>query len=291
MIRRMLVGLIVLSLSSAPTVSLAGTMTKVLPEGTRVYFRLDQHVSGKRGQAAAGDIVQCSVWRDVELQGVLLVKSGTHGNCRVESVKHANIAGVKGKIVIGALDTKTIDGQSLQLTGGYNKEGKSRMALSISLGAIVFIPLIFITGSPADLPEGTVFDAYAGPDTPVTVQGNGSTPPAINLGGLIAPLTADVVLDDFQKPNAKPEVFTIHVTKQGALPARLVIDSVNGKAIEALPLDIVESKVTDGNVDAIATIKIKTLAKYFQKGINRFEVAVTENGERTGTETILNIQM
>ena len=270
---------------------MASTMTKVLPEGTRVYFRLDQAVSGKRGKAAPGDIVQCSVWRDVDLQGVLLVKAGTRGTCKVESVKHANIAGIKGKIVIGALDTKTVDGQPLQLTGGYNKEGKSRMAMTISLGVIIFVPLIFITGSPAELAQGTVFDAYSGPDIPVVVQGDASALPAINLAGLLQPLAADVLLDDFLKPNAKPEDFKIHITKQGALPTQFVIDSVNGKSVDAMPLTVVESKVVDGNVDAVATIKIKTLAKHFQKGINRFEVSFSEKGERTATETILNIQM
>lgn len=274
-----------------PTVSFASSYTKVLPEGTRVYFRLDQEVSGKRGRAQAGDSVQCSVWRDVDLQGVVLVKAGTHGNCKVESVKHANIAGIKGKIVIGALDTRAVDDQPLQLTGGYNKEGKSRMALSISLGVIVFVPLIFITGSPAVLPQGTVFDAYTGPNLPVVVQGESSAPPAIDLGGLVAPFTAEVLLDDFTKPGAKPEIFKIHVTRQGALPGQLVIDNVNGKAVEPMPLTVLEQKTTDGNADAIVTIGIKTLAKHFQKGINRFEVSFTENGVRTAKEVILNIQM
>jgi hypothetical protein len=269
----------------------AGTMTKMLPEGTRVYFRLDQVVSGKRGDAEEGDLVQCSVWRDVDLQGIVLVKAGTRGTCKVQSVKHANIVGIKGKLVIAALDTKTTDGQPLQLTGGYNKEGKSRMALSISLGVVLLLPLAFITGSPAILPEGTIFDAYSGPDVPVTVQGEASNLPAISLGGLLLPLTADVLLDDFMIPNAKPEVFKIHITKQGALPAQFVIDSVNGKAVDALPLAVTESRLVDGGADVIATISIKTLAKHFQKGINRFEVAYTENGERTAVETILNIQM
>lgn len=263
----------------------------MLPEGTRVYFRLDQVVSGKRGDAEEGDLVQCSVWRDVDLQGIVLVKAGTRGTCKVQSVKHANIVGIKGKLVIAALDTKTTDGQPLQLTGGYNKEGKSRMALSISLGVVLLLPLAFITGSPAILPEGTIFDAYSGPDVPVTVQGEASNLPAISLGGLLLPLTADVLLDDFMIPNAKPEVFKIHITKQGALPAQFVIDSVNGKAVDALPLAVTESRLVDGGADVIATISIKTLAKHFQKGINRFEVAYTENGERTAVETILNIQM
>jgi hypothetical protein len=276
----------------SPILSVAATTTKVLPEGTRVYLKLNQAVSGKRGRAQPGDMVQCEVWRDVELQGVVLVKAGTHGVCKVESVKHANIAGIKGKIVIAAMETKASDGQPLQLTGGYNKEGKSRMALSISLGVIIFVPLIFITGSPAELPDGTVFDAYSGPDLPVVVQVEGEAAiPVISLGNILAPFTAEVILDEFLKPDAKPELFRIRVTRHGTLPAHLVIDNVNGKAIEALPLDIETSKSLDGSIEAVATIKIKTLAKHFQKGINRFEVAFTENGERTSVETILNIQM
>lgn len=288
--RKILVSVLSILLATSPILASASTMTKMLPEGTRVYFRLDQVVRGKRGKAEVGDIVQCSVWRDVDLQGIALVKAGTRGTCKVEHVKHANIAGIKGKLVIGALDTRTVDGQLLQLTGGYNKDGKSRMALSISLGVLFILP-IFITGSAAVLPDGTIFDAYSGPDVPVTLQGEASSLPAISLSGMWEPLTANILLDDFMVANAKPEVFKIHITKQGAFPPRFVIDSVNGKPVEAMPLEIKESNVEDGNVDAIATIKIKTLAKHFQKGINRFEVAYIENGERTAVETILNIQM
>jgi hypothetical protein len=290
MYRRFCAVVISAALLVSPQLVIAST-TKVLPEGTRVYFRLEQAVSGKRGKAEPGDIVQCSVWRDVVLQGVTLVKAGTHGTCKVESVKHANIAGVKGKIVIGALDSKTVDGQPLQLTGGYNKEGKSRMAMTISLGVIVFVPLIFITGAPAELPEGTIFDAYSGPDMPVAIQADAASLPAINLGGLLAPLTADVLLDEFLQPNAKPEDFKIHIVAQGVQPEQFLIDSVNGKTIDPLPLEIMQSRTVDGNRDVIAKIKIKTLAKYFQKGINRFEVSYKDQTGRTAVETILNIQM
>src|SRR5688572_11330750 len=105
MIRAFLVTLLSSAIVMCPISATAGTTAKVLPEGTRIYFRLDQEVSGKRGDAEPGDIVQCSVWRDVDLQGIVLVKGGTRGNCKVESVKHANIAGIKGKLVIAALDT------------------------------------------------------------------------------------------------------------------------------------------------------------------------------------------
>jgi hypothetical protein len=283
--------LLVLLIALTPNYVLAGMTAKVLPEGTRIYLKLDQFVSGKRGEANAGDMVRCSVWRDISLQGILLVKAGTLATCKVESVKHSNIAGIKGKIVIAALDTATIDGQKLQLTGGYNKEGKSRMALSISLGVIVFLPLIFITGSAAELPEGTIIDAYSGPDTPVSVSGVDSALPMINLSGANNIFMADVLLDDFLVPNAKPVVFKIQLIKPGVLPTKIVIDNVNGKSILPISLNVIDSKSTDGTTKALATVDIKTLSKQFQKGINRFEVSFSENGQRVSSEVILNIQM
>jgi hypothetical protein len=274
-----------------PMVSPAMAQTKILPEGTRVYLKLDQLVSGKRGEAEAGDIVGCSVWRDVDLQGVVLVKAGTKAICKVESVKHANIAGIKGKLVLAAMDTAAIDGQKLQLTGGYNKEGKSRMALTISLAALVAWPLIFITGKAAELPEGTVIDAYTGPDLPVVIPAGAAGIQAISLSGLPTVFSAEMILEEFLAPNAKPEFFKIQILKPGALPPKLVIDNVNGKPVEPMPLVVTESKTINGNAQAIATISIKTLSKTFQKGINRFEISYMENGQRFSTEVILNIQM
>jgi hypothetical protein len=131
----------------------------------------------------------------------------------------------------------------------------------------------------------------AKPDELVCQIGDASILPIINLGTVLAPLSADVLLGDFMTPEGKPEDFKIHISKQGALPAEFVIDSVNGKAVEAMPLIVMESRTADGNVDLIATIKIKALAKHFQNGINRFEVAFTENGERTAVEAILNVQI
>lgn len=290
MMKKATTALLIASLALAPNYAMSMGSSKVLPEGTRLYLKLDQHVSGKRGDAEPGDIVPCSVWRDVDLQGVVLVKSGTRATCKVESVKHANIAGIKGKIVLAALDTKTVDGQMLQLTGGYNKEGKSRMALSISLGVLVFLPLIFITGSAAELPVGTVIDVYSGPDMPVAVNSGSGNMPTISLGGMVSPFSADVILDDFMVANAKPEVFKIKISNSGAAPSGYVIDNVNGKPIDAIALNmgVPQSTAKDG---MIGTVSIKTLSKHFQKGINRFEVAFTENGQRRAAEVILNIQM
>jgi hypothetical protein len=50
--RRILVSVLSTLLATSPVLVSAGTMTKVLPEGTRVYFRLDQVVSGNRFEVA-----------------------------------------------------------------------------------------------------------------------------------------------------------------------------------------------------------------------------------------------
>jgi len=165
------------------------------------------------------------------------------------------------------------------------------MAMTISLGVIVFLPLIFITGSAAELPEGAVIDAYSGPDIPVVVQADVGSVPVINLSGVGVDYTAEAVLDDFMVPGAKPEVFKIKVIKEGAAPSKLVIDNVNGKSIQPIPLEIIDSVSRDGVTTSMATVSIKTLSKQFQKGINRFEVSFVEGGEKKSSEVILNIQM
>lgn len=89
----------------------------------------------------------------------------------------------------------------------------------------------------------------------------------------------------------KAEVLKIKVTKDEPFPSSFFIDNVNGKTVEPLALTTGETKTADGTAEAVCEIKIKPLAKHFQKGINRFEVAYDDQGQRIGTEVILDIQM
>ena len=49
--------------------------------------------------------------------------------------------------------------------------------------------------------------------------------------------------------------------------------------------------VKDGQATGVAEVSAKTLAKHFARGINRFEVAYTEDGQRHATEVVMDVQM
>lgn len=266
-------------------------VTKTLQEGTRVYVVLDQRVSGKRGEAEVGQLVKCHVWRDVVVGGNVLISAGSPVVAKIDSIKHANIAGVKGKMSLAAYETKAVDGQTVQLSGGYMKAGKSRMALSISLGAILFVPLIFIPGKAAELPQGMVYDVFTGPDMTIHLPSDTlAATSVVDLSNALSGFSAEVLMDNLQQEK-KPEVFQIKISGDGAAPTLFVIDSVNSQNITALPLTIKKTDSSENGFKTLAEIKIKTLAKHFQRGINRFEISYESKGERIGCEVILNVQM
>lgn len=279
-----------LSLCEIPFQQATGSSTKTLPQGTRVYVVLEERVSGKRGESEVGQLVHCRVWRDVVVGGSVLIKAGAPVVAKIDSIKRANIAGIKGKMSIAAYETKGVDGQTVQLTGGYMKEGKSRMVLSISLGAVLAWPLIFIPGKAAELPQGMVYDSFTGPDMNIQLPPLAAVAPVIDLSGALSSFSAEVLLDNLQDEK-KPEAFQIRVKGDGPPPQQLVIDSINGQTIPPLPLEIRTTKAKPEAYTILAEIRIKTLLKHFQKGINRFEVSYNEGGNRISTEVILNIQM
>jgi hypothetical protein len=263
---------------------------ETLFEGTRVYIVLEERVSGKRDESEVGQLVRCKVWRDIVVGTDIFIKAGTPVVAKIDTIKRANIAGVKGKMSIAAYETKSVDGQAVQLQGGYMKEGKGRMAVSISLAAVLLWPLIFIPGKAAELPQGMVFDAFTGPDMQVQIPKEFTTVPVIDLSSALSTFSAEVLFDNLQQEK-KPEVFQIKIQGDGSPPKEFVIDSVNGQSVTSLPLEIKNIDNLEEAYVVLAEIQIKTLVKLFQKGINRFEVSYQADNERIATEVILNIQM
>lgn len=261
-----------------------------LPSGSRLYLVTDQAVSSKRGESDVGNLVMCRVWRDVEMNGTVFIKGGTPASCRVDKVKRSNMGGVEGKVSVGAIETRSVDGQSVMLQGGYNKEGSGRKAVVWTVGVLLLWPVLFVPGGAAELPPGTVFDAATVSNLSMVTQQ--AARPRLNLSAVMSGVSAEILLDEFLA-QSKPEVLKVKLT----VPAETIktdavkIDSVNGKPVEPISMKVLESKAGDGEVTAICEVKIKPLAKHFQKGINRFEVAYFGGTERVGAEVVLDVQM
>jgi hypothetical protein len=287
-IRHRVIALACASLAFAPTLAAADT---TLPVGTTLYLALDQSVTSARGAFDAGDIVRCRVWRDVESAGVVFIKAGTPAGCRVDKVDRRNMGGFEGKVAIAGMETKSVDGQNVVLSGGYNKAGGGRKAVVWTAGLLLFFPILFVPGGNAELPTGTVFDVETGNELTLASSTVAAAPRRVNmrlLGGNA--LKAEFMLDDFMA-QPKHDVFRISLAKGDQLPAGLVIDNVNGKSITPISLKVTPSGAKDGEATGVGEVNPKVLAKHFARGINRFEIAYQEEGQRQATEVVMDVQM
>jgi hypothetical protein len=282
-----------INLVLAPTLpAQAANGEAVLPAGTRMYVSLDEMVSSARGGDDVGTVVRCRVWRDVEDAGVVFIKAGAPATCRVDKVSRRNVGGFEGHVSIAGVDTRSVDGQTVMLSGGYHKEGDGHKALVLGVGILLLWPVLFVPGGNAELPPGTVFDVSTVNDLKVATGGADAAPRRVDLRSVMGgpDFAAEFLLDDFMK-SAKHDVFRIKVAKDGKLPDKLVIDSVNGKQIDPIALTVKDAAQKDGATVATAEVGAKVLAKHFARGINRFEVAYTEDGERHATEVVMDVQM
>jgi hypothetical protein len=260
-----------------------------LNPGSRVYLSLDRGVTSARGDAEVGEVIPCRVWRDVEDRGVVFIKAGTPATCRVDKVSRRNMGGFEGKVAIGGVETRSVDDQLVMLQGGYNKEGAGHKAVVWTVGILLLWPVLFVPGGNAELPPGTVFDTSTVNTLRLATADAG--PRRVDLRSLSGEsLRAEFMLDDFLN-QPKHDVFRIKLGKSGQLPGGLVIDNVNGKPIEPIKLTVKDVKTADGDASGVGEVSAKVLAKHFARGINRFEVAYTDGGERQATEVMMDVQM
>lgn len=259
-----------------------------LPTDTRVYVETKQELIAKGDRVQQGQLVRASVWRDVVVDGRILIAAGTPVIAKVDQVKRRSIAGVKGTMTVGAYETESIDGQTIQLSGGYHKEGKSRMAVAITLGVLFILP-IFIPGKAAELPAGTVFDAYVDRSSHIDV-GDTSIARTVNLSFLGSEIDAELLYDKLEEQE-KPKYFEFEITVPTDASREFVIDRINSEDIAPLKLKNISETIEDDEAVVNAQIKIKKLLKKFVKGINSIEIASVGGGERVATKLIINIEI
>ena len=279
---------VTLSLVIAPVVYAAEA---VIPDGTTVYLSTMQTVIGKKHETAVGDIVRARVWRDVVVDGQIVIKGGTAATVQVSSISSRKIFGIKGKMSLAAIQTSCVDGQTVYLTGGYNKEGKSRVGWSLGLSLLVW-PALFLPGKAAELPTGTVMDSFTSGAMTVSIQGKDKPRATINLRSIMSGFSVEVLYDLLMEVK-KPKYFDFLITTDLDAPSEFSIDVINNAEIKPIELEVLSVETDEENEERSirANVEIKKLAKQFKKGINTFEISYDDGGDRVAEEVILDIEM
>ncbi len=262
-----------------------------LPEGTTVYLETTKTMIGKKKETAVGDIVPARVWRDVVVDGRVVIAGGTPALAKVAEIKNRGIFGIKGKMSIAALETTTVDGQTVQLSGGYNKEGKGRVGVTVGVGLLLFWPALFVTGDSAKLPNGTVMDSFTMSSMYVAATERPQAP-SIDLRALGPEFDVKVLYERLAEQK-KPKHFEFLLNAEAGAPEQFSIDTINGLSVEPIPLTVTSTEVdeTDERKQVYASVEIKVLMPALKQGFNTFEVAYRDGESRVSEEVLLKIEI
>ena len=260
-----------------------------IPSGTSIYLTTNDTVVAKGDTVNVGMLVRSRVSRDVTIDGQTVIKAGTPALVKVSRLKKRRVAGMKGELGLTAMETEAVDGQKIFLSGGYNKDGQSRVGWAVGVGVLVAWPVIFLPGTAAELPAGTMISAYVDGTVDVQVQSRAPTR-RINLSGMMQNFSAEVLYEELAKVK-KPKHFDFKLIAPAAAPDEFLIDSVNGNEIQPMKMETVSIEKGEDEKTVFTRIEIKPLSKEFKKGINRFDVAYKDaEGDRQSYEILLDIE-
>lgn len=302
-------GLTSLSLCLASIPQSQAELLKI-PADTRLFLKTQEELIGKKGAIIEGQRVRAQVWKDVVIEGRTVISAGTSAIVKVDFFKRNKIAGRKGKITLGAYEVEAADGSTLELTGGYYKQGSGRILLTSALAGIVFLPLIFIKGGKAKLPEGTVFDAFTARRAEVNVPPFPNTPAAVitdvdmledelQAAGLVRPdraedapaLTVEFLYDELENEE-KPKAFPIEITAPATSLGRFNISHINGEAVSGVKVEGVS--VPDcgpWRCTYRASIAIKPLIKKFSPGLNTVRLAASDAPDLASEDILVEVEI
>jgi len=246
--------------------------TVTIPFGTTVFCELDQQVTTRQKEAYAvqtGDIVQAHVWKDVWVDGHLVIEAGTPVYAKVERMKKARMAGQKGFLEIEVLSASAVDRKDVVLDGGYDRSGKGRMGVTIGLAVALAWPFVFIKGKNAFLEPGTIFDAMVRASTDVEVADDALQP--IKVEG-VPGLEVTIPYKELDLEKKIRQLPLLLQVPEGSL-SRASVVSVNGNEIHPIQVTVLGAAEEESYK---AVVDFKLLSSHFGRGMNRFEIEMGE---------------
>lgn len=132
--------------------------TVTLRDGTPVILSLTEQVSSETHHT--NDIINMAAARDVEVDGVVVIRVNAPATGRVTWCEENGRVGQAGKLQISVDQVKAADGSTVNLKATLGSKGKDKETQSVALG-VVCCPLFLLEkGEHAVYPPGTEIKAY-----------------------------------------------------------------------------------------------------------------------------------
>ena len=263
----------------APILAFAAEV--IIPRGTVVFGELEERITSNENKFRIGYEVDSHVWKDVVVDGHVVIPAGTPMVMRIHKLKGSGTGGRGGALEVMAVSVKARDGTEITLDGGYGESGNDRYGLARGLSMILW-PSAFLPGRRAVLDVGTVFDASIPADTRVRVPDDEL--PTLRLG-VLPDLSVDVLYDDIdQRDGTLPLELTLcnkPFTREASVTA------INDEEVRPILVSITSAK--DGKPCHVfqGKVNLQSLREHFKPGINRFAVTMSE----AVASTVLNVEM
>ena len=133
--------------------------TVLLADGTPIHLVLMDDLQGK--ELRVKQTVHFKVREDLVVGSKLIVKTGTEAIGHIESISKSGLLGKSGRLVLQFDYVATVSGAKLLLRGGAGVSGGKG-------GALTWESALWY-GPNANLPVGTIINAYVNHDQRITV--------------------------------------------------------------------------------------------------------------------------
>jgi hypothetical protein len=139
--------------------------SNTLLAGTTVRLRTLSALNSN--DSKVGQIFDIETSEDVLLNGIIVIPRGTRGRGEVTFAKKKGMWGKSGKLETRLLSVR-LNGRDIPIRGSVGDKGETGTVGVVA--AIAFIPVagFFVTGTSANLPEGSPATGYIESDIPIS---------------------------------------------------------------------------------------------------------------------------
>ncbi len=169
------------------------TANAVLRAGTPISLTMAEEITTKKKLAKVGQRFQLEVSAPIEVNGVVVVPSGTPAWGELVSVRNKGMWGKSGKLEAKLLYAR-VNGRQIRLSGTFDDKGVTGTAAVV--GAIALIPIagFFTTGTSAVLPMGGPVKGFIDEDVELAITQ--SAPAPMVIGAPAQPMIVDEMVEE-----------------------------------------------------------------------------------------------